>query len=228
MSVTSINNNIGVVGLSNRTIKNPKGILGKDDFLKLLVAQLKNQDPTDPLKDKEFIAENAQFSSLEQLTNINSAIENLTKSETEKSFASAANMIGKRVSSSTQSIDLINGKATPVYFNLSNAADVTAIIIDKNNNIVKNQNLGNSAKGEHTFVWNGIDNDGSEVSDGSYSISFVAAGSDGQSVNLTKDSGIVTGIGRVGDKVILHTNTGATLDLNNVSALYNATGTTSK
>ncbi len=228
MNVSAVDNSLSSEALKNKKTINPKSVLGKDDFLKLLIVQLKNQDPTNPLDDKQFIAENAQFSSLEQLTNINSAIENLTSTDEKKSFVTASNMIGKRVASSSQSIRLNSGKATPVHFNLSDSANVTAIITDKNNNVVENQNLGNVSKGEHSFVWNGLDNDGNEVSDGSYSVSFVASGPDGEPVNLTKDAGIVTGIGKVGNDIVLYTNTGATLNINDVTKLYDTSGGSSQ
>ncbi|MCX7828454.1 MAG: flagellar hook assembly protein FlgD [Thermanaerothrix sp.] len=67
--------------------------LGKDDFLKLLVAQLTHQDPLDPLKDKDFIAQMAQFSALEQQVNMAKGIESLAK----MSMASAVNYVGRTV-----------------------------------------------------------------------------------------------------------------------------------
>ena len=75
---------------TERTIKNE---LGKDDFLKLLIAQLTNQDPMDPLKDKDFIAQMAQFSALEQQTNMAKGIETLTK----LSLSSAVGYVGRTV-----------------------------------------------------------------------------------------------------------------------------------
>ena len=55
--------------------------LGKDAFLKILITQLQNQDPTSPMDDKEFIAQMAQFSSLEQMQNMTKAMENLLASQ---------------------------------------------------------------------------------------------------------------------------------------------------
>ena len=75
---------------TERTIKNE---LGKDDFLKLLIAQLTNQDPLDPLKDQDFIAQMAQFTALEQTTNMAKGIETLTK----LSLSSAVGYVGRTV-----------------------------------------------------------------------------------------------------------------------------------
>jgi flagellar basal-body rod modification protein FlgD len=67
--------------------------LGKDEFLKILITQLKNQDPADPLKDKEFIAQMAQFTSVEQLSNMNTEMKNLRQT-----LGFASGLIGKQIS----------------------------------------------------------------------------------------------------------------------------------
>lgn len=71
-----------------------KTTMGKDDFLKILVTQLTHQDPTAPMEDREFIAQMAQFSSLEQMTNMNSNIESLVS---RLSGSGASSMLGKAV-----------------------------------------------------------------------------------------------------------------------------------
>ena len=68
--------------------------LGKDDFLKLLITQLSNQDPTNPMEDTQFIAQMAQFSSLEQMTNMNEAF---TRMSSMLTSGQAANTLGKTV-----------------------------------------------------------------------------------------------------------------------------------
>jgi len=82
--------------------------LGKDQFLKILITQLQNQDPMQPMEDKEFIAQMAQFSSVEQLVNISSKLEALGKS-----LGTVSSMIGKEISwiSSAKKNDDLSWKA---------------------------------------------------------------------------------------------------------------------
>ncbi|MBQ2313334.1 MAG: flagellar hook assembly protein FlgD [Treponema sp.] len=88
MEVDSFNKSLAVNG---RTINQS---LGKDDFLKLLITQLSNQDPTSPMEDTEFIAQMAQFSSLEQMTNMNA---NFEKMNAMLNSSQAVNTIGRAV-----------------------------------------------------------------------------------------------------------------------------------
>lgn len=98
--------------------------LGKDDFLKLLVAQLRHQDPLEPMQDREFIAQTAQFSSLEQMTNLNATMTALAHFQLYNSISSHAHLIGKQVdwvevqdgiqftgSGTVKSVSFINGEA---------------------------------------------------------------------------------------------------------------------
>ncbi|PKG24935.1 flagellar hook assembly protein FlgD [Niallia nealsonii] len=71
--------------------------LGKDDFLKILITQLQNQDPTKPLEDKDFIAQMATFSSLEQMTNMNATMESFTTLQTQSNLISYGQFVGKVV-----------------------------------------------------------------------------------------------------------------------------------
>lgn len=83
--------------LSNAPERQSKGSnLGKDDFLKILMVQLQNQDPLKPLEDKDFIAQMATFSSLEQMTNLNNSVTNYLSGQ--NAISSYAEWIGKEVS----------------------------------------------------------------------------------------------------------------------------------
>ncbi|MFS0574223.1 flagellar hook assembly protein FlgD [Sporosarcina sp. 179-K 3D1 HS] len=74
-----------------------QGTLGKDDFMKLLIAQLQNQDPTNPMKDNEFIAQMAQFSALEQTMNLTKAFEKFAEAQNQTQLIQYNNFVGKQV-----------------------------------------------------------------------------------------------------------------------------------
>ncbi len=85
------------VNTANKALQNGEGMqqsLGKDDFLELLITQLRHQDPTNPMKDKEFISQMAQFSSLEQMTNMSKNFKELSGTLNQ---GNALNLLGKQV-----------------------------------------------------------------------------------------------------------------------------------
>ena len=77
--------------------KTGDGTLGKDDFMKLLIAQLQNQDPTNPMKDNEFIAQMAQFSSLEQTMNLSKSFEKFAESQNQSQLIQYNSFVGKDI-----------------------------------------------------------------------------------------------------------------------------------
>ena len=85
--------------------------MGKDDFMQLLIAQLKNQDPMKPMEDKEFITQLAQFSSLESMDKLTDQMEELTGSQM---LVQAATLIGKQVSARLESGEVVTGAISQV------------------------------------------------------------------------------------------------------------------
>lgn len=94
MSVESLNAANGIGGYGEQTTSKGTNGLGKDDFLLLLVAQLKNQDPMSPVGDKEFIAQLAQFNSLEQMQNLNSKFMEMIQWQ---QLSQSSSLIGKKI-----------------------------------------------------------------------------------------------------------------------------------
>ncbi|WP_339063316.1 flagellar hook assembly protein FlgD [Tepidibacillus marianensis] len=93
-------NTLATTSTTATTSTNPqnekKDILGKDDFLRIFITQLKNQDPLQPLEDKDFIAQMAQFSSLEQITNMANEMAGINQFLSQQnSLGSLSNLIGK-------------------------------------------------------------------------------------------------------------------------------------
>ena len=98
-------------------IRQPNDILGKDDFLKLLTTQLRYQDPIDPVEDKEFIAQLAQFSSLEQMQNLNTNMHSLMESQQKlTALSQATTMLGKNVEIFSNDDESLFGQVTGVQF----------------------------------------------------------------------------------------------------------------
>lgn len=92
--------------------RSPKQDMGRDDFLKILMTQLQNQDPTSPMEDKEFISQMAQFSSLEQMTNMSNEFSKVGKL---LNTGQATNLLGKNVDIS-QNNSVVSGRVEEVTF----------------------------------------------------------------------------------------------------------------
>jgi flagellar basal-body rod modification protein FlgD len=177
---------------------NPTGdsSLGKDDFLQILVAQLQAQDPLSPMEGQEFASQLAQFSSLEQLTNVNGNLEASQAFDLALSNNSAINLIGKSVDAPGNSIDLKTGDSKTLSFSLQeDAAEVNIDIYDSTGKKVSTTGLGAQSNGLHEFVWNGRDTSGALLSTGQYTFNIKAEDTAGNFVNSeTFSAGLVTDV----------------------------------
>lgn len=111
---TPINHDLMLSSVTQRDIKVGKDILGKDDFLKLLMTQLQNQDPMNPMNDQDFIEQMATFSSLEQMSNMSQSIDQLVQMELQNSLINYHQFVGQDVTwhKMTENDEVINGKGT--------------------------------------------------------------------------------------------------------------------
>jgi flagellar basal-body rod modification protein FlgD len=98
-------------GAPQQAYVNPKASMGKDDFLRLLVTQLQHQDPLNPMEDKDFMGQMAQFSSLEQMTNVSASLDRLTFSG---QLGQSVGLIGRTVSYEAEDGTPASGTATAV------------------------------------------------------------------------------------------------------------------
>ncbi|MCM3717155.1 flagellar hook assembly protein FlgD [Fictibacillus phosphorivorans] len=103
--MSKVSENLMLSNYQANTKQTGSNILGKDDFLKILITQLQNQDPTSPMQDREFIAQMASFSSLEQMTNMNKTMQQFLTFQTEASLLQQSQMIGKQVTYETETIN---------------------------------------------------------------------------------------------------------------------------
>jgi flagellar basal-body rod modification protein FlgD len=179
-----------------QTATKAPGALGKEDFLKLLVTQMQKQDPLNPQDPSEFTAQLAQFSSLEQLTNINQNLSGLGSLTSLDEQLLAANSIGKRATIDGSTVSVSGGVATSVGYTLAAGSQSTTMnILDANGSVVAQVDLGAQASGSHTAAWNGLDKQGRPVPDGAYRFSIDAKDAAGGSISVQSGTtGIISGV----------------------------------
>lgn len=170
--------------------------LGKDAFLKLFVAQLKNQDPLNPMKGTEFTAQLAQFSSLEQLTDINKNLGSLQNYQSAGNNSQAVSFIGKEIKAKGSSFYFNGNDSADIAFKLDNyASDVKLYLYDGQDHLVRIIEKTDLESGMHNLSWNGTGNAGETLPAGNYSFDIMATDMNGNTVNSTTYvSGKVTGI----------------------------------
>ena len=170
--------------------------LGKDDCLQILVAQLQAQDPLAPMEGQEFASQLAQFSSLEQLTNVNDNLEASQAFDVAMSNNSAIALIGKNVDAPGNAVDLKSGEVETLSFSLDgDAADVSIDIFNSTGAIVSTIDLGAQTKGLREYVWNGTDSSGALLPAGNYTFNVTASDSVGNFVPTeTFAAGLVTDV----------------------------------
>ncbi len=199
----------------------PGNHLGKDDFLKILLVELSNQDPTSPLKDRDFIAQMTQFSNLEQMIQLGKSFDNFSKSFSAQEgmllSTLAVGYMGKVVEvNGTNSMIVDQGKATPLNISLEKDAHVKLVIKNSAGETVKEVDAGDLPKGESQYSLA----DASDLPDGIYSVDVVATDSDGNSVSA-KVSGYdkVVGVSFKDGKIDLMLASGKTTTIDKVEAI---------
>jgi len=149
--------------------KKDTDIMGKEDFLTLLVAQLQNQDPLNPDEPTEFTAQLAQFSSLEQLFNLNESMENMASSVTNSQKLSALGMIGKEVAYADSNFSY-EGNPVHVGYSLDGEARDVTLLLQKDGATVATLEGTELQKGDHFIIWSGSTPSGQPAPHGDYSI----------------------------------------------------------
>ncbi|MBX2987650.1 MAG: flagellar hook assembly protein FlgD [Bdellovibrionaceae bacterium] len=178
-----------------RTSGNDK--LDKDAFFKLMIAQMKNQDPTNPLKPHEMSAQLANFSSLEQMQNINQTLNEMKNGQKPTEQFQALNLLGKAVSGDSSKLVRSKGdKEHDFRFNLPKAAsEVTVKVRNSDGDIVRTYDLKNLKEGQNKITWNG--NDDRDLSTRPDEYTFIVEAKDiaGQKFHVKSDfEGVISGV----------------------------------
>lgn len=170
--------------------------LGKDAFLKLLMTQMQYQDPLNPVENTEFVAQLAQFSSVEQLTQVNEQFTSVNSALLAQNQFQSISLVGKQVKAAGSSLSVNNGDSIPGMYTLADAATkVTIKIYDADNKLVKVLEKGPQAQGEYNVDWDATDHLGTKVPDGVYKFEVIAKDNKDQSIETgSMIKGTVSGV----------------------------------
>jgi flagellar basal-body rod modification protein FlgD len=153
------------------------------DFLKLLMTQLQNQDPSSPLDTNQFTSELVQFSSVEQQINTNTSLTKLIQLTQAGEIMQGSSMTGKRVTVDSDYLPLQNGKGTIQF--TAPAAEEVDIAIYSDSGVKLSESMLMATKGSNTWTWDGKTTSGTTLPDGSYKVAVTGANADGTTSALT-------------------------------------------
>ncbi len=223
MAISSINPKTGLESYAGSV--NPKSILGKDDFMKLLLAELQHQDPTSPMDTEKILNQTSQLATLEAQTNTNNALEKLAQAFGNNKNFSAVSAIGKmaKLKNEITLKQKQDGTLNPVTFNLHFDNDIkegTIYIYDEEKNtLAKTLPIPKDKKGVHTFTWDGKTSSGEDAKTGKYKIVAKYQNNDGKNLQGSFGSNKIEAVKFEDDKTFVKLG-GNYVDFTNVEEIY--------
>lgn len=190
-SGVNLNDVLAASGVSSGTTKTSatssatgNQTLGKDAFLQLLVTQMQHQNPLDPQDNSEFVAQLAQFSSLEGITSLNDSVSAITSAMASSQALQASSLVGRSVIVQNDKAIVDTAESFNAQFVVPQAISEAKVTIkDGDGNTVKTIELGEQKAGYADFIWDGTNDKGEKVDPGTYT--FTASTTvDGQSVQM--------------------------------------------
>jgi flagellar basal-body rod modification protein FlgD len=200
MAIVDTSKNTPVQDLFNSKVKNAqdnssindaankatgKQSLGKDAFLQLLVTQLKNQNPLSPQDNGAFVAQLAQFSSLEGINTLNDSVNAISSNFSSSQALQASSLVGRSIIIQTDKAMVDTSKSMTGSVDVKTATgNVTVKITDKDGNLVRTIEMGAQAVGSQNFIWDGKNDKGGVAPAGTYTFKATTKNDKGDAVAL--------------------------------------------
>tara|TARA_R110002049_G_scaffold222907_6_gene394543 strand:- start:454 stop:1137 length:684 start_codon:yes stop_codon:yes gene_type:complete len=154
--------------------------MGRNEFLKLLVAQLENQDPTEPQDNGEFVAQLAQFSSLEEAQKMSASFDNFNTAFQSSQHLQATSLVGRPVHVQADTTALLSTGAVSVIADMPRSVEgATLSVYNQAGTLVDNFNLGAQQAGRQEFIWTGTDANDQRFPSGEYTFKVAIPDGDG-------------------------------------------------
>jgi flagellar basal-body rod modification protein FlgD len=185
ISATQALGSVGTTDAGKGTSQSKK--LDMNAFLRMFTTQLKYQDPTNPLESYELAAQLAQFSSAEKLTDISAKLEEQQQYLVSLTNAQMVQMIGKEVIGAYDGIHVSDGTVSRGYYELpGQAANVTVKILNQSGALVRTLNVGAQNAGRYDVNWNGKDEAGNTLPNGTYRFDVEPLAADGSALDVNE------------------------------------------
>ena len=196
------------------------GTLGQSDFLKLMTAQLKNQDPMAPMDNGQFLGQMAQFSTVSSLGDMATQLKAMSDQMTANRLLSSGALIGRSVLSAGNVGDLAADKPLEGVVRLTEPDDgATVTVRDAVGQIMESYNLGPSGAGDYPFSWDGALSGGANALPGKYQVDVTVARAGKTSAEAALMYTPIASVSMNGADVNLNLQNGASLPLSQVTTL---------
>ncbi|WP_248750103.1 flagellar hook assembly protein FlgD [Pseudomonas sp. MWU15-20650] len=181
--VKTATDNSGLAAASTAATGNQA--LGKDAFLQLLVTQLKNQNPLSPQDNGAFVAQLAQFSSLEGINTLNDSVNAISSNFSSSQALQASSLVGRSIITQTNQAMVDTSKSMTGSVAVTAATgNVSVKVTDKDGNVVRTIDMGAQSAGDSSFIWDGKNDKGEVAPAGTYTFAASTKNDKGDSVAL--------------------------------------------
>lgn len=182
MAIDAYGNTLGTTSTTTAAAIKDKSVLGKDDFLKLLLLELKYQDPTAPMDSEKILSQTSQLAALESSENTNKALETLAASLSASLQYTGISAIGKIADTGSNAVVLTKGENVDfeLYFP-NDVASGNVNILDKNGTILRSIAIGATDAGIAPYTWDGKNSNGETLEEGVYYVESAYTKTDGTS-----------------------------------------------
>ncbi|MFH1147178.1 MAG: flagellar hook assembly protein FlgD [Pseudomonadota bacterium] len=176
---------LGTVAQAGSATTKTRQTLDKDSFMKLFITQMQLQDPLKPMDSHELAAQLAQFSSLEQLFNINGHMSNLMSYQTSQNNLQLLSLMDKEIEVKTENFNLQEGKAADAWYELGEDAVSSIVnIYSDTGQCVRTMDLGPAQTGRHALAWDGRSRTGETLPDGTYAFEVIATNGNRRQISV--------------------------------------------
>ena len=159
--------------------------LNANSFMTLFLAQLQNQDPTNPMQSYELAAQLAQFTTVQELSQNTSLLGNLQQYTAALNNGEVTSLVGQQVSAQLNTINVSSGTPSALNYTLPASGTVTITIQNSEGSTINTVSLGSQSAGTYSVPWTGKDSSGNTVADGAYTCTISSAGSDGTATTIS-------------------------------------------